>query len=84
MKPRALELIIYQSSAVYYGILWYFILYYGNLQFLLGLGDQGSGIEWSTIQIPSRLNLIVHYSTNPIPTTDLSKRQQFFIKIDHF
>ena len=46
----------------------------------LSLGDYGSGIKSSMIQITSWPNLIVDYDdydTNPIPMTDSSRRSQF-------
>ena len=45
----------------------------------VSLGNQGSGIESSTIQIPSCPNLLVDYDANPIPTIDFDL---ISIKID--
>ena len=51
---------------------------------LVSLGDAGLHIKSSTIQIPSRPDLIIDYNMNPIPTTDSSRQTRFQFKFNPF
>ena len=75
------------SIVLCFNIYFFNRFYYWELRF----GDADKQIESSTIQIWNSTNSDNNYDTNPIPTTILSRRLQFWsnfdlflIKVDHF